>query len=117
VVQAQLAGGKPLTAVLAVIAVAGKDVAAIEPHSLLGHAIVVQQANHARHLDFKIDALNPILIGRLKLGLEVADLAPRFEIVVSPLAVFDVDDFRQPAKQENERTPDIDHVDRHVLPI
>ena len=36
----------------------------------------------------------------LELGLELADLPPRLEVVVPPLAVFDVNDLGQPAKEQ-----------------
>src|SRR5271156_5916628 len=99
------------------VAIASEDIAAIEPHALLGDAIVVEQADDARHLDFKVDALNPILMGLFELGLEVAHLAPGVEIVVSPLAVFDVNYFGQLPQEENERPANIHDVDRDVLPV
>ena len=117
VVEAQFAGGEPLAAVLAVIAVAGEDVAAIEPHALLRHAIVVQQPQHARHLDLKVHAANPVLVRLLELRLQLADFAPRFEIVIGPLAVFDVNHFGQPAEQQHKRPTHVDHVNRNVLTI
>ncbi len=117
VVQAQFARGKPLAAVLAVVAVAGENVAAIQPHALLRHAIVVQQPQHPRHLDFKVHAANPVLVRLLELRLQLADFPPRFEVVIGPLVALDVDHLGQPAEQQHERPPHVDDVDRNVLTI
>ena len=108
---------KPLAAVLAEVAVAGKDVAAVQPHALLRHAIVVQQPQHARHLDLEVHAANPVLVRLFELGLQLADFPPRVEVVVGPLVALDVDHFGQPTEQQPKRPPHIDDVNRDVLTI
>ena len=52
-VEAQLAGGETLAAVLAQIVVASEDVATVELHHLPGQSLVVQQANHTGNLDLR----------------------------------------------------------------
>src|SRR5262245_45263789 len=114
-VQAQFARGKPLAAVLAKIAVAREDIASIEPHALFWHAIVMQEPQYAWHLNLEAHRLNPILVRFLELGRQFADLAPRFKIVISPLAILDLNHLRQPAEQQHKGTSHIDDVNGYIL--
>ena len=64
-----------------------------------------------------MDASNPVLVRLFELGLNSADLTPRFEIVVGPLVAFDMNDFGQAAEEEPDRSSHVHHVDCHVLAI
>jgi hypothetical protein len=117
VIEAQLARREPLAAILAVISVAGKNVATIEPHTLLRHAVVMQQSQDTRNLNFEVDASHPILVRFLVLRVKLANLAPRFKVVIRPLVALDMNYFGQPAEKKNECPAHVDHVDRYVLTV
>ncbi len=60
---------------------------------------------------------DPILVRLLELRLQLADLAPRFEIVVGPLAVFDLNHLGQPPQQQHKCPTHVDDVNRDILTI
>jgi hypothetical protein len=117
VVQAQFARWESLAAVLAEISITSKDVAAVQPYALFRDAIVVQQSEHAGHLNLEVHAANPVLVRFLELGSQFTDFPPRFEIVIGPLVALDMDDLSQAAEQKDEGSPYVDNVDRNVLTI
>ena len=115
VVQAELGGGELLAAVLAAVAVAGKDVAAVEFDLLFGQSIVQQQPHNARHGNVESHGADPVVGMGLELSAELADLDPGLEVVAQVLAVFDVDHFSQLAKQQREGPFDVDDPDGQVV--
>ncbi len=64
VVEAQLAGGEVSATVLAAIVVAQENVAAIQPHALLGDPVVEQEPDDPWDLNLKVDAADPVFGGR-----------------------------------------------------
>src|SRR5262249_23368309 len=92
VVETELAGGEMLAAILAAIAVAGEQIAAVEADRLPRDAIERQQANHARHLQLEIHAANPVVVLLLEGGTQGANFAPRLEVVIGVLTFLEVND-------------------------
>jgi hypothetical protein len=117
VVEAKLARRKTLAAVLAEIFISSEDVAAIQSHALFRHAIVVEQPQHARHLDLKVHTANPISMGPLELGLHFTDFSPSIEVVIGPLVSIDMDDLSQSTEKKTNRASHIDDMNRNVLTI
>src|SRR5215469_7562652 len=74
VIEAQLGGGEPLAAVLAAVAVAGEDVAAVELDLVPGQAVVGQQADDAGDLDLEVDGADEVVVGVLEPGAGLGDL-------------------------------------------
>ncbi len=66
--------GKMPAAVLALMAVASQDIAAIQMDSLLRQAIVTQQADYAGNLDLEIHRADPIFVGLLEMETFLAGL-------------------------------------------
>src|SRR5262249_20745044 len=82
VVEAQLACGKLLAAVLALVVIAGEYVPPVELYRLLGQAVVANQANDPRHLDFAVHGADPVVVLLTEVtGPKFADLAPGGKIV------------------------------------
>src|SRR5437870_2546578 len=77
VVQAQFRSRELPAAVLALVVVAGEDVAPVELHRLLGQLLVADQADDARHLDLAVDRADPVVVLLAEVaGPVLADLAP-----------------------------------------
>lgn len=82
VVDGEVACWEDAAAVLALVAVAGEEVAAVEFDVLLGEFVVAQEADDARHGDVHADSLDPVVALGLELALELAEFEPAFEVVV-----------------------------------
>ena len=65
-VEAELAGGELSPAILATIAVAGEDVAAIELDLLTGQPVVAEQADDPGNLDLEVDRPDELVVGALE---------------------------------------------------
>ena len=89
-IEAQLAGGKPLAAILAVIFVAGKNVPPAEADRLPRQAVVFHEANHPWHLQLEVDRANPILLRLFVQGIQVAVTAVvgRFASITSSCSTY-----------------------------
>ena len=110
-VDRKVVGREDPPAVLALVAVACEQVAAIELHSLLGQAVVPQQPDDLGHGDVHPDRLDPVVPLGFELTLQLADLDPALEVVVDVLAAaravgveINVDDFRDVASEQTEGT-------------
>ncbi len=87
VIEGELGGGEFSAAVLALAAIAGVDVAAIEFHILARKFVVAEQADDARDGDLEAHGVNPVEPFGLELCLETGELLPAGEIKVLPLAL------------------------------
>ena len=110
--------GEMAAAVLALVAVAGQDIAAIQVDALLGQAIITQQPDHARNLDLEIDRADPVFVGLFEMGPFLAGFQPRLEGIVgeSPFVPRMNDLGQLPAKQ-GEGPADAYDMDGHIEPI
>lgn len=118
-VQTQLVHAQSPAAVLAAVFVAQEDVPAIEFHSVAGQAIVPQESDNARDLDFEVDGPNPIAVQWhvAQFPTQQAGLKPVVEVVGLENATFHRDDFRRPFIQQAEGAGHREYVDRHVVAI
>lgn len=91
VVKAQFRGRKLLSAVLAGVAVARENVAAIELHLSFGKPGKGQNPNDAGNKQRETNGSDPIVLVRLELLLESAELGPILEVVGDIAAVLDTD--------------------------
>src|SRR5262245_46902208 len=113
-VQAQFARRVLLTAVLALIVVAGEDIAAVELDRVLGQLLISKQPNHARHLNLAVERADPIVVFLAEVLSAIdAHFTPRLEVVTDELAFLQAHDFSQILAQEAEGTPDRDDVHGH----
>ena len=113
VVERELSGAHALAAILAAIGVARVDVAAVKFDVLAGKLVVAEQADDARDGDLEADGVDPVVLIRLKLGLELADFAPALEVEILPFTLaggvgFDVDDLSHLAAEHGEGPADVD---------
>jgi len=93
-VEAEFVGGELAAAILALIVVAGEDVASVELDRLPRQPIVEQQSNDARDLDFTARRAHPVVFLFAKVPSTVlAHFAPGLEIVRDELTVLEVDHF------------------------
>jgi hypothetical protein len=117
VIEAQLAHGSRLPAVLAPVSVACKEGFAIKAYGGFGNAIVEDESYDTRDLEFSrwgFDVIFPRLFFE---RLQFREFGPIFEIVVRVLIVFDRDDFRAAPVKQCHRPAHIDHANGHVEPI
>ena len=93
-------------AILASIAIAGEEVAAVEFDTLLGQTVVAQQPDDSGHGDFEADGFYPVVLLTLKLCLVLCDIGPGFKVVTVVLGtivcVIDFDNFRKIAAEHAE---------------
>jgi hypothetical protein len=68
-------------------------------------------------LDLEIDRPDPVFVGAPEVGSQVADFAPRIEIVIAESAFFLVDHLGDLAVQKTECPANAHDVDCHVEPI
>jgi hypothetical protein len=52
-----------------------------------------------------------------EIGFQLADFAPRVEVVIGELSLLEVDNFSQLAKQKREGPPHVDDMHCHVEAI
>jgi hypothetical protein len=116
-VQAELAGGQALPAVLATMTVAGEEIAAVQPEAGAVLLVKPDQPHNPWDLNLEMHGADPIVVIALVVRAELAQLAPRFEIVVAKLPFFDVNDFSRLTIQQNERPARGNDPDRHVVAI
>ena len=110
--------GKVAAAILALMAVAGQNVAAIQMHALLGQAIITQEADHSGNLDLEIDGTDPIFVRLLEMGPLPTGLQPSLEGVIAKNPFLArMNDFRQFPAQQGKRPADTYHMYGHVKPI
>src|ERR1043165_6945756 len=114
VVDREVRGREVLAAVLALVAVAGEEVAAVELHGLGRQLLVAEEADDAGHGDIQPDGLDPVVPLALVLLLERGDFLPGEEVVVVVLAIIDVDDLGQVLGEHDERPACRDDADGHV---
>src|SRR5690606_38115392 len=94
-VDAQLAGYEMLPAVLTTVAIASKQVATVKADPLLGNTVVVQQSQDPRDLNLEVNASDPVFVWFLVICPQFANLAPRLEVVICVLTIFNVNNFGQ----------------------
>lgn len=75
-VQRQFSRGKPFAAILAMVAVPGEQVVAVEFDPLVRDAVISQQPNHTRHGNMKINCGYPVVLVGLKSAFGFAQLDP-----------------------------------------
>ena len=75
-VQGQLRRGEAFAAVLAVVAVAGEQVAAVEFDGFVRDAVVAQQPDHTRHGNMEVDSGYPVVLVGFKGASCFAQLDP-----------------------------------------
>jgi hypothetical protein len=117
VVEAQLAHGSGLAAVLATVGISGKEGFAIESDGGFWNAIVEDQPNDPGDLQFPRRCFDVILSGLFVQGLQIRQFTPVVEIVVDVLVIFDGDHFGAVAIQEGHRAAHIDYTNSHVEPV
>ena len=114
-VDTELAGSETFAAILAPVIVSCEEIAAVEAHTRLRHAIVAHEPNDARHLEWECHCPNEfVLLAPFQLPPQHAQFAPRTKVVVGELAVLDVDHLGDVAVKQAERPPDVDHVDGQI---
>lgn len=111
----KLAGVKDFAAVLAFITVAGVDITAVEFHLASRQVIIEQEAYNSWNGDIKINRRDPVVGFRLKLPLELTDLAPAFKIIVGVSAFFAAYDFGKLACQQGKCPPCADNTKGHIV--
>ncbi len=110
VIEAELMRREGPAAVLAAMAVAGKEVAAIEAEGTPLRPIVFEQPDDARHLHFEAHALNPIFMRLLVGRAKGAHFAPAREVVIAKLAILEMDDLGTFSIEENEGPANRDNM-------
>ena len=103
-------------AVLAAITVSDKDIATIEFDRIIGDAIIAEQTNHTRNLNFEVDRENPVLefISFIKFRSQLTDFNPGTEVIVHEAAIFNADDFRDVFTKQAESSLGGDDMDRRI---
>ena len=119
VVDGELGGWEDAATVLAAVAIAREEVAAVELHRLVGEAVVAEKADDAGDCDLKADGADPVVLFGLELVLQGADLDPGVEVVVDVAAAagavgLDMDDLGDGAAQEAEGSLGRDDAHRGV---
>jgi hypothetical protein len=104
-IQAQLARRQALATVLATMSIPREQSASIQSHGRNVLLIETHQPNNSRHLDIKMHGPHPIVVMPPIFRPQLTQLAPRIEVIVTELPVFDVNHFGRFAIQENERPP------------
>lgn len=108
-------------AVLAGIAIAGEEVAAVEFDALFGEAVVAQQADDSGDSDFEADGFHPVVLLAFELGLVRRDIGPGFKVVTvilgASFGLVNLDYFRKIAAEHAERTLGGNHADRRVQTV
>jgi len=88
VVQRQFTCGIALAAVLALVAVPGKNIATIELYVITRQTVIKQQTDNARSRNMKADRRYPVMPVGFETAPHAANLAPTVEVIVrifSPL--------------------------------
>ena len=75
-IQRQLGGGESFAAILAVVVVAGEQVAAVEFNRFAWDAVVAQQPDHTRHGDVEVDSGYPVMFVGLECAFGFAQFHP-----------------------------------------
>ena len=77
-VKAELVHWFRVATILTPMAVSREEIATVEPERVPGNPIVVEQSNHPRNLDAKVNGANPIILGRVTVafGANVTDQQP-----------------------------------------
>ena len=71
-----------MAAVLALVVIAGEEVASIEFDALLGKFVVPGQADNAGDCDMEPDGAHPIMAIGFKLFLKLRELGPSHQVIV-----------------------------------
>lgn len=103
--------------VLALVAIAGQDVATAEMDSLTRQAIECKQADDSRDLNLEINGSDPIVVGLFQFGTQFAHFAPGFKGIGAELVVFEMNDLSQLAAKQCKSPANIDDMDGHVEAI
>ena len=109
-VETQLMNREIAAAVLALVAIPGKDVSPIQVQVLFREAVVGQEPDHSGNLDLEVHRADPILVRLLRAGTRHARLAPGVERVVRKDAFLDVNHLGQFTAQQSERAANADDV-------
>ena len=117
VVEAQLAQGSGLTAILAAMGVAGKERFSVETDSRFRDAIVENESDDSGYLQFPRRGFDVIFAELFFHRVQVGKLAPIFEVVVDVLIVLDRDHLGAATVQERHGTTHVDHTDGHIKSI
>src|SRR5262249_36729065 len=105
VIETQFRGRVLLAAVLALVIVAGKDIAPVELYRLLRQLVVAEQANDPRRLNLAIDGSNPVVVFLAEVTSAVfAHLAPGGEVVGREVTVLQVHHLGQVLAQQRKGT-------------
>ena len=117
VIEAQLAHGSGLTAILAAMGVAGEERFSVETDGRFRDAIVENESDDSGYLKFTRRGFDVIFAELFFQRVQVRKLAPIFEVVVDVLLVLDRDHLGTAAVQERHGTTHIDHTDGHIKSI
>jgi len=112
-VNAQFRHGKTLPAVLALVAVAGEQVASIQRHPELRRSCTAHQANDARRSNAVCRRTNPVVIATLILPLQLGDFQPGLDIKDFISTLIHRDHLGDRAKEQDESSSDRDHTSGH----
>ena len=94
-VQGQFPGWKVLSAVLAPVAIPGKQIASVELDLVAGQAVIKQETDNPRHCHVEINCRDPVMPIWLKIPLELGYLQPASKVVVEIVALFQGYHFRE----------------------
>jgi hypothetical protein len=114
-VEGQFACREFFSAVLAFVAVAGKNVAPVEFDIVSRQTVIEQQSDDSGYGYVKINCSNPVMFVWLKGPFYLANISPAFEIVVVILALLVRYDFCQFPAQHAHRSFDVYDAQRHIM--
>ena len=61
-VETQFTRWKTLSAILAPVGIAGKNVSTVQADALPGNAVILKETQHTRYLDLKTNTTNPVFM-------------------------------------------------------
>lgn len=111
VVQAQLARRKLLPAILALVVIAGEDVASVKLDGLFRQLVVTEQSDHPRGLNLGRRRTHPIVLLLAEVRCpEGAQFCPCLKVIGVELTILKVNNLGQLLAQQAERSADGDDV-------